>query len=416
MTATSQNDLDQAVTDHIARFLLRYFGSAARAAADRPNVDAMQDRDLLRIHWAISPVILELASYALQHRHEIQSMLTTAPRVEDAVARGRIDARATILHRRLTGLATAIVGHEPLRSYNSGPNQVLVWVLMQARSLALRFATMLPANAAYSQSVDRAVQALDQVRRLHAISQMTGQGWATRRPTPEAALVARRSRRQLYRKAYAAYEALLQIENGDPVAITAMLRETLLAPLEPWRRYELAVAFGLVEALAERTSADMSLRFLMSSRRRPIAVVGQYEIFWQSQTYLAGKPELEPSELVTERILEAYGMSIAADRPDLVVLNAAANTVASIIEVKYLTGEDASDRVKSAVAQVVRYSRLYDEIDASGPLLGWSLIAVSQGLETLQAPSPVPDNVPLIVDFASIQLGRLSTWAARLPQ
>ena len=412
MTAI-ETRLDEAVTDHIARFLLRYFRAAARAAANRPNVDATQDRDLLRVHWAISPVILDLATYALQHRHEIQSVLTTALRVEDAVARGRIDARATVLHRRMTGLATAIVGHEPLRSYDSGPNQVLVWVLLQAWSLATRFATMLPAEAAYSQSVSRAVQALDQVRRLQAIAQMTGQGWATRRPTSAAALAAKRSRRELYRKAFAAYEALLRVESGDPEAITAMLRETLLGPLEPWRRYELAVAFGAAEALAESTDASLVLKFLMGLRG-PIAVVGTYEIFWQSQTALAREPGLEPSERVTARILEAYGMSIAADRPDLVVVDASANAVASIIEVKYLTGEDASDRVRGAVAQIVRYSRLYLDMDASGPLLGRSLVAVSQGLETVRVPSPVPDDVPLIVDFEAIQHGQLSAWADRL--
>ena len=406
--------LDDAVTDHIGRFLLRYFGSAARANVNRPNVDAVQDRDLLRLHWAISPVVLEVAIYALQHRHEIQSALTTAVRIEDAIARGRIDARATIIHRRITGLPTAIVGHEPLRSYDSAPNQVLVWVLVQAWSLAARFATMLPDGAAYRSSIDQTIQVLDQVRRLQAISQMAGQGWSTRRPTSAAAMEARRSRRELYRKAYAAYELLLRIESGEPEAITAMLRQTLLAPLEPWRRYELAVAFSLAEALASSTQADLILNLLMGNTRRPIVLVGPFEIFWQSRTRLAGKPDLEPSERVTSRILEAYGMSISSDRPDLVVLDADADVVASIVEVKYLTGEDASDRVRGAVAQIVRYSRLYHAIDVSGPLLGRSLVAVSQGTKGMRIPSPVPDDVPLIVDFAAIQLGQLSAWADRL--
>ncbi len=414
MTETGTS-LDTAVIDHIARFLLRYFGSAERAEASRPKVDTVQDRDLLRLHWAISPVVRDLAAYAVQHRHEIQSVLATAVRVEDALARGRVDARATIMHRRMTGLPTAVVGHEPLRSYNSGPNQLLVWVLIQAWSLAARFATMLPAGAAYAESVDQAVQVLDQARRLQAIAQMAGQGLSTRRPTSAAILTARRSRRELYRKAYIALDLLLRVESGEPEAITTMLRNTLLAPLEPWRRYEMAVAFSLAEALASKTGAVLALRLLVGDTRRPIVLVGPYEIFWQSRTHLAGKPHPEPSERETARILEAYGMSASFERPDLVVVNAVANAVASIVEVKYLTSEDARDRVRGAVAQIVRYSRLYHPLDQAGPLLGRSLVAVSQGTEGIRVPSPVPDDVPLIVDFEAIRQGQLAEWADRLP-
>lgn len=405
---------DVAITDHIAGFLLRYFGSAVSAKTDRPYVDASRDRDLLRLHWAVSPVVRDLVSYVLQHRHEIQSVLTTALRIEDSVVRGRIDARATVLHRRMTGLTTAIVSQEPLRSYDSGPNQVLSWVLMQTSSLASRFAAMLPDSASYREVVNATVQNLEQVRRIHAIALMTSQLSATRRPGMSAVVEAGRSRREVYRRARAAYETLLLIESADAEAITAMLRATLLAPLEPWRRYELAVAFGIAEALAAMNQERLVLNLLIGDTSSPIVRIGRFSVFWQSRTKFARPPEIEPSEIVVRRILDAYGLSASSDRPDLVVIDEVAKAVAAVIEVKYLTAEDATDRVRSAVTQLVRYSRLYHPIDETGPLLGRSLVAVSQGIEALTIPSPVPADTPLIVDFAAIRRGQLAEWAQRL--
>lgn len=405
---------DVAITDHIAGFLLRYFGSAVSAHADRPYVDASRDRDLLRLHWAVSPAVRDLASYVLQHRQEIQSVLKTALRIEDSVVRGRIDARATVLHRRMTGLTTAIVSQEPLRSYDSGPNQVLSWVLMQASSLASRFAAMLPDSASYREVVNTTVQSLEQVRRIHAIALMTSQLSAARRPGASAVIESGRSRREVYRRARAAYETLLRIESADAEAITTMLRATLLAPLEPWRRYELAVAFGIAEALAAVNQDRLTLNLLIGDTSSPIIRIGRYSVFWQSRTKFYRPPEIEPSEIVVRRILDAYGLSASSDRPDLVVLDEEARAVAAVVEVKYLTGEDATDRVRSAVTQLVRYSRLYHPIDETGPLLGRSLVAVSQGMEALTLPSPVPADTPLIVDFAAIRRGQLAEWAHRL--
>jgi len=43
-----------------------------------------------------------------------------------------------------------------------------------------------------------------------------------------------------------------------------------------------------------------------------------------------------------------------------------------------------------------------------------SLVAVSQGIETLTIPSPLPADTPLIVDFATIRRGQLAEWDHRL--
>jgi hypothetical protein len=410
--AAAPDDIE--ITDHIVGFLLRYFRSGVGANVRRPYVDAARDRDLLRLHWAFSPVVRDLAAYVLQHRHEIQSMLTTARRVEDGIVRGRIDARATLLHRRMSGLATAMVSDEPLRFYGSGPNQVLIWVLMQAWSLALRFTAMLPASASYREAVTATVQSLEQVRRIHTIALIVADATSAKRPGSSALLEAGRSRRGIYQRARAAYETLIRIESGDPETIAAMLRATLLAPLEPWRRYEMAIGFSIAEALANDAQRPLVLNLMMGDTGTPIVRAGPYSIYWQWRTDFYRQPALEPSEHVVRHILDAYGLSAASDRPDLVVVDVERNAVAAVVEVKYLTAEDASDRVRSAVAQLVRYARLYHPIDQTGPLLGRSLVAVSQGLEGISIPDPLPPTIPMICDFAAIQRGQLVAWVERV--
>jgi hypothetical protein len=113
------------------------------------------------------------------------------------------------------------------------------------------------------------------------------------------------------------------------------------------------------------------------------------------------------------RILTAYGISEGGDRPDLVVIDHAGNAAAAIIEVKYLTGEDATDRLKSAVSQIVRYARGYATAEGLDRLIGRSLAVMSQGLEGLTL-SGLPPDVPRVADFAGITQEALAPWATAL--
>lgn len=409
-----ERTLEDAITDHAASLLLRYFSATEVARISSPTIALERDRELLRLHWALSPAVSTLVSYILAHRHEIQSILSTARRVEDGIVRGRLDAVATLKQRRVSGMPTAVVSQEPLRSYDSGPNQVLGWVITQAWSLASRFVTLVQESSAYRARIDAATQKLEQVRRIEGIRQIAAHVTQVRRPRPTALLEAERSRRHLYHKAAEAYRALLKLESGDPDTIVTMLRETLLAPLEPWRRYELAVGYSLSECLAQELDEEMRLDFVVGDIRRPIAQAGHLNVYWQWRTDKYRVPEPEPSERTTLALWKSYGLSAASDRPDLVVKDRNTGEVVSIIEVKYLTGESAADRVRSAAEQLVRYARGYDDLDNIGPLLGRSLIVVSQGLDGLNPTEPLPADTPELLDFADIRGAKLRKWGACL--
>jgi len=101
--------IDREISDYAAGVFLRHFRSGALLGAERPSLDLVRDLDLLRAHWAISAPVREFLQYLLAHRHEAQALLQFQRRTDDAVARGRIDARASVIARRASGRAAPAV-------------------------------------------------------------------------------------------------------------------------------------------------------------------------------------------------------------------------------------------------------------------------------------------------------------------
>lgn len=411
---TIPSEIDIGITDYAMGLLLRYFRSPEIATINRPYIEIQRDREILRLHWAISPVLQNLISYVVEHRHEIQSTLKTTVRYEDGIVRGKLDAVATLKLRRMSGLATAVVSHEPLRTHESGPNHVLGWVIAQAWSLSSHFKQVELNSLSYRARIDEILGGIERVKRIQSVAQISSQINIARRPTSRALLEATRSRREIYRRAALAYKELVGVEAGDIDTISNILRHTLLAPLEPWRRFELATAYAVADALSQEEHSALQLGTFIGSVKHPVAKAGRFAIYWQWRTDAYVKPIPEQSEIVMERLQDVWGLPSSSDRPDLIVLDQKKNQVVAIIEVKYLTGEDASDRIRGAFSQVVRYARGYRAIEDVGELLGKCLIAVSQGLEAITPPNPLPSDVPSVVDFEGIRHTSLQEWTRRL--
>lgn len=363
--------------------------------------------DVLRAHWAISEPVRDFLAYILSHPHEVQSLLQINWRTDDAVARGPIDARRTVLTRQVLAHPTLVVSEEPVRSFNSGPNQLVAWVVHTAALHVARLFAVQPPGSAYSGLVEAAMSAIALVKRLDVLREPVKHLDVSRKPGPHSLRNAARSRRMVYRHAIVAYDTLTRLEAGDEEALLSVLRSTLMAPLEQWRRFELAVAVGIGEALAQETEEAMHVSTLGTQYGQPIIRCGRYALYWQSVTSFFSSPPLEPSEARLEAALEAYGMSLGSDRPDIVVVDEKAGTVAAIVEVKYLAGDTAAVRFREAVAQVVRYARGYTNPASVGNLVNRSLIALS-----INAPSTVSSATPTVwsVDFPAIRQGALRVW------
>lgn len=393
------------IDDYSTRILLRCLGGREPIPVDQPRIDLGTDLEYLQCHWAISNSVKVLARYVIENRHETQSLLAFRPRVDDAIARGRIDARATLLHRLRSGVPTALVTAEPIRSYAVGPNQVLAWVLRRSWQFATQFLSWHRKGTPYEIATNEVLHLFNQVRRIDAVSSMLGEMPAGRRPIGPALVAAERSRRKLYRLASDAYRELVAIEHGDRNAISRVLNDTLLGPMEDWRRLELAVALAFVNALAEELEEPVQLKLLGAQGRGPIVRCGSFSIFWQSLTDYYEAPHPEPSEVRVEEILAAYGMTMAADRPDLVVIDEAEKRTVGVIEVKFHAGDDPSAQFRSAVQQLVRYCRGY--ADDPTEILQRSAVAMNFSVPSLQTEL---GGVPAAFSFDDILKNRLGPW------
>lgn len=399
--------LDRAIGDFAAGVFLRYFRQGTLAGAESPHLDLARDLDLLRAHWALSEPVRTLLSYLLGNRHEAQSLLQFVRRTDDAVARGRIDARGTMLARQVAGHPSLVIYEEPVRSFNTGPNQVVAWVVQTVSTYASRLFALQPAGSAYARLVEETMTDVTAVKRLDALREVLKSVAVHRRPGPGALRDAARSRRMIYRLAIAAYDTLARVEAGEEEALRKVLRSTLIGPLEQWRRFELAVGLGIGEALAAETGEPMSLALIGGQAGAPVISCGRYDIFWQGGGGLFTSPVLEPSEERLGKVLAAYGMALSADRPDLVIADRQAGRAAGIIEVKYLAGDTASARFREATGQIVRYARGYrPEAEVDG-LIRASLVALSR-----EAPALLDEDAPAprVVDFTGLSDGRLRAW------
>lgn len=403
--------IDAAIIDYAASLFLRYFRNGERVNGETPRIDRHRDADVLKTHWAVSEPVLKLAKYVLAHPHEAQSLLRFQNRVDDAVVRGRIDARATWRYRLQSGLPSAIVAEEPIRSFDTGPNFVLAWVLRQAGVYAARLSSWQTSASPYAALVEQAQGYMRGVQKIEVLREPLKAVLLGQRPGAGALRAAARARQPIYRLAVDAYFLLQGLERGDTEAMHLVACSALITPLETWRRFELAVALATGEALAGACRAPLLLHLLDGESSSPILTVGRFAVYWQQRTSCYTPPPLEPSEIAAHDVLKAYGLSLGGDRPDLVVLDRETSAVASVVEVKYLSGDTANARFREAVDQVVRYARGYARADGVGQLIARSLVALSHNAPALIDTTAM---VPTAIDFESIRHNGLARWADRL--
>jgi len=213
--------------------------------------------------------------------------------------------------------------------------------------------------------------------------------------------------------AAAAYLRLLAIERGDDEEIRATLSETLLGPLESWRRFELLVALAMGESLSRAIGAPWEISTSFAGGG-PLLRAGRYELHWQSRTEHYQVPVPEASEIKVNQILTALGVGTGWDRPDVVVVDSETHQVVALAEAKYWAGtaDDGRGVTRAAVEQLVRYARGYRSEHEWDGLLGHSL-AVPVSME-IGCPDPKPVGVPWVFDLRSIQDQQLDHWSRAL--
>ena len=156
-----------ALDDAIARVLLRYFRKGKQANIERARVDKNADREFLLAHWAMSPTMLEFWRFLIEHKHELEMILTSGVVEGTAGIRGRVDALATATRQRLTGNPALFVYREPRRTYDRGPNRLVAWVLRKSQSVVEALAAA--GDSTYGTMREEALKLMHDARRVEAI-------------------------------------------------------------------------------------------------------------------------------------------------------------------------------------------------------------------------------------------------------
>lgn len=407
---SERNTLDE----HVLRMLVRFFRSGDDVALTDGTLSLKDDLEYLRIQWAISNQIEDLARYLLENRHEAQASLETVLRQCSGMVRGRLDPVRTLRRQRLTGDASQVCFYEPRRNFFEGPNHVLGWVLRFSNHILQRYLELLKGSTEYNERVRRIRGHLGAILHLKGIGDAISSTSIRPRPSVASVTQAGRSRKRLYRKAFDAYRLLRRIESGDPQQTIDLLNGSLIGPLEDWQKFELLMALKLSEALAKATGHELVLRPIERGSARPIATFGPYDVYWQNRTpYAAFLLELEPSEVIVNDVLRSYGVKAGWDRPDVVICDRVQQVVLAVAEAKYsMSALSGADTFRDAVTQLVRYSRLYRDCVPQDVLLRRSIVAVSN-LST-EIGSMSPGSSPLAVSMSELVNGNIQKWTERV--
>ena len=411
MISLSKRDIDQAIIDASTQVLLRYFRSGTQAQITQATLNLAQDADILQLHWAISDKTLSFLQYIIEHKHEAQSLLQLHARVDDAVIKGRIDAVGTYIERRMSGNSSRVKFYEPRRSYDTGPNQLLCWLIIKVSRILSQFSNVNSVDAPYQYRINKVRQYVANILRMEPLQESLKHITLAHRPTAHTLLSAKRSRQQIYAKASESFESLTAIENGHEETIISVLNSTLIAPLEDWRRFELVTGFLIAQAISKAGNTTLRLNLLPVGHKGPLAIIGNLAIYWQQNTQAFQKPDLEPSEIKILKALSDYGLGASSDRPDLILLDQTTLEVVSVVEVKYLAGDSFISQFRQAMSQIVRYTRNYTPPENWDQLIEKSIVVMSARVPERQSNN---SSAPAAMDFQSLLQPKLEVWAAQL--
>lgn len=401
-------NLDQKIDDYAIGLLLRHYLNGEHIDLDRPLIDVCRDMNLLKIHWAMSTEIHNFLNYVKTHHYEIPGSLSHIRVIDDIAARGRIDARQTLLTRQVTGHPSLVVCDEPVRNFDTGPNRIIAWITRSAALYAEHVARAGKEETPYFRPAQTTKMLSRDVMRIDKLRSSLASTDIRNKPRHDDLANAARSRKRIYRECAPPYSLLLDMEAGKTDVIRDLLKSTLIAPISKWRRYEIAVGMGIGHAISEKTGMPLSMSLFFRESHEPIIKCGKYSIFWQSDSGAQRHAIPDKSERMLKQILDAYNITIGSERPDLVVLDRETHKVVGIIEVKYLESEDyVSNRLRQAASQIIRYARLYSLDDQVDDLIRRSLIALNIGTRSLVDENAV---APKFVNFHDILNGRLNKW------
>lgn len=413
---------DEQVLQSISEGLLAYFRSGT-SVSEVPlgNIAFAGTLRLLQLHWAIGRDMRELLEYFLQRHGEMISSPTTRLLETQSAIRGTGNWPSTIIRRQVTGNPHVTVYRNVRRSFDTGPNKVLLFVI----SNALRVLETISRRAdligsPYGESIRRNTELAVRAQRAIELRQLRGapSGRVPPRPSAKDVQMALHSPRRIYILAARQMQLLLEMANSGSRSFIDITVGELVAPLRSWQRFELFALLHIGLALGSELGLKPKLNDLSGAMAGPAIEVGPFDVYWgvnpRSSPY---SMQLPAEREIVQRLLTAFGLVSYRGRPDITVVNRQDSEVISIVECKCASIDSASltGQFRDAVRQLVEYSA--DFRGGFERRLGASAIAMRTLPRVIKA-ADAGDGaaLPTALDATDLleRTTRMQHWAAKI--
>jgi hypothetical protein len=404
-------ELDEYCTSAILRRLVGRRGDTTHQATRLSPRDA----EILRLHWSLSPFVRNLAAHIAWHPRQARTLVES--RVSEVAGElpGSIDASATALLQGRTKDFTRFVVFEPATTPDTPPNRLIAWILSESFGIITAAIRSMPGMEG-DLRLFLAEQAalLDSAMRTGPIAEILRLSGGRQRPGTNSLRAAAKARIEMYGLALRAYLLLEDVEALRARALVELLQQSILDPLLPFQRLELATALAVTDALeAEGAGTAFISPILRGSG--VVSTVGPFEVVWQPS--LGKRPQAAATDLgerLEAILLRTVGMATSSSRPDVAVRERSTHEVLSLFECKWFGDSRAVTAViPDGCAQLARYARTCSQsnpISTIRLLRHSGLIVADCG--SLQA---VPPGGPVcFLDFPGLMNGDLKKWARRL--
>ena len=372
------------------RGLLRYLGAGPRSPYGGPVTSlSEEDSDALRMWWALSEPVGDLANRCATQPREISPVLDDFRKEVSGELPGPPNAAASALLQALTCDPGAFVVTEASDTWHSGPNRVLVKTLDAARG-ALRAAALHARGGIFDGPAAERLFLIEDALLVAPLREILAS------PAGRAPIVAHerrqaaKARSPLYRLSWDCASSLAGIDDLEPDSLSALLAGELLPRMEVWRRFEMACLLEMGEALSgivgEPCVFDASF-----AAGRPAARIGDLDIWWQRAIPARAPAMLDEGERKVANLAASLGAIAGTARADLTVERR--GRILGIAECKWFADESSvPGATLEACSQLVGYARdaAHRQGESYDEILARSLVALAhRGEAPLRAGAPV---------------------------
>ncbi len=299
MKVSSMNPID----DFILEVVIGYYQSLIPKGKVRSlSTSAENERDALLLAWASGSLVDDIIHSVRGVQSGFKVTQIAVSRVVFGQISGSIDARQTLLQQHLASDPSLFVVDELEPSKASLHHQhVLAWVIKLSYNVLLKASGRNCRENEESKIASRLIESKKALGTPIVRGALRGR-LGQKRPSESFILSSRKVKSGLHSKAGDALHWFDGLESLSPFAVKRMTYEGVISKLSDAKRFELAVALAMGEALS--ISSGHPLRWNVDvSTDGVIAFIGPYQVQWSGSPLNQIDPGLLVKSINTHKVL-----------------------------------------------------------------------------------------------------------------